>query len=112
MILQLPLDPTLTHYEFDTVLDGIKYTLEFRFNVIDLAWYFSLYLEDDTPIFQHATVVLDFPISTRIRHLAKPKGTFIAIDTTGQGVAPNIDDFGSRVQLYYLDAATTQESLQ
>lgn len=101
----LPLKPDLPHYTFACELEGVSYGFEFRWNSRDAAWFMTILTGDDVVIAAGIKVVLDFPLGVRRASALMPPGSFIAVDTTGQGEAPGLNDLGERVQLSYLDSS-------
>lgn len=53
----IPFDPTAGNQKFSVPLDGERYTMTFRFNQRDSAWFFSLVHEDGTRIVDGRRVV-------------------------------------------------------
>ncbi len=104
-VYELPLRADLTHYDFETTLDGVAYVLELRWNVRDEAWYLDVRLADGTDVVVGVKVVLEWPLGTRSRHASRPPGQLVAFDTSGVRDEPKIDDLGSRVKLLYFDLA-------
>jgi hypothetical protein len=105
--LPAPQNPPIPDFTVGVDLDGASYTLRFVWNTTDEYWY-SRTLDDPgvTLLMGETRIVADQPLylSRRVR---TPGGFLIARDTTGQGIAPKLNDFGSRVQLWYL----TEEEL-
>jgi hypothetical protein len=104
-ILELTLKPLLPHYDLTTTLDGVSYTLEFRWNTRDSSWFMSIRLEDGTDVVNGVKVVVGYPLGFRSRHASRPPGMFQALDTSGKKQDPGINDLGARVRLYYFDLA-------
>lgn len=105
----IPCRPDLTHYEMQITLEGVGYGLEFRWNTREEAWYMHLYGEDGTPIRMGVKVVVGFPLVARLNADARPRGRFVAFDTTNLDRNPGIADLGDRVTLAYFDADEVAE---
>lgn len=91
-------------FDQQVTLDGVTYTLEFRWNERLGAWFMAvLDIEGTTAHQVGLRLVVDWPLG--LYHQGRqPSGVFIAIDTgapVGQGIDPGFDDLGSRVQLHY-----------
>lgn len=99
MSVTIPCRPDLTHYDMQVVLDEISYTLEFRWNTREQAWYMSLGTEAGDPIRSSIKIVVGFPIGGRL--LNGPPGRFLAFDTTNFDRNPGIKDLGDRVMFIY-----------
>jgi hypothetical protein len=103
MALQIPLRSDLPHYDMQVVLEGVTYTLEFRWNARDAAWYMNLMTEAGVAIWMSIKIVVDLPLAFRCKNPLKPPGKFIAFDTTGAKADPGEADLGNRVQLLYFE---------
>lgn len=94
-----------SHFDQQAVLDGVTYTLEFRWNVRLGAWFMNVFdAEGITPQLVGVRLVADYPLA---QHLVDrtPPGYFLALDTgaaDGNGTDPGFDDLGGRVQLWYV----------
>jgi hypothetical protein len=97
-----------SHFDLQAQLDGVTYTLEFRWNDRLGAWFMNVL--DAEGVEAHMVgvrVVADYFFP---RHLVdrSPPGLFLALDTgaaMGFGEDPGFDDLGSRVQLWYIPEA-------
>ncbi len=103
--LPAPQTPPVPDFTVGADLDGVSYTLRFRWHVADGYWYVRV-LDDpgETVLMGDVRVVADWPLY-RARVVRTPPGFLIARDTTGSGQAPGLSDLGGRVQLYYLTVA-------
>ncbi len=101
----IPLRSDLQHFDLQVVLDARTYTLEFRWNVREGAWYMSVNLENGIPVRSSLKVVVDHPIGGRTRSLDWPAGAFFAVDTSTQRRDPELGDLGDRVLMVYFPAS-------
>jgi hypothetical protein len=96
------------HFDLQAQLDGVTYTLEFRWNVRLGAWFMNvLDAEGESPCLVGVRLVADWPLAQNIVDRSPP-GYFLALDTgaaEGSGEDPGFDDLGSRVQLWYIPEA-------
>lgn len=112
----VPLDAAagLPYFEAKALLDGVIYTLVFRWNVRASAWYLDIWDEqgDQGTLFAAGVrVVCNYPLCAYFTG-RQPPGHLVAVDTSGQGLDPGIDDIGgptARVRLYYMTAAEVAE---
>jgi hypothetical protein len=103
--LPAPQVPPVPDFTVGADLDGVSYTLRFMFNAGDGYWYMRvLDALAQTVLMGDRRVVADTPIYAAATG-RNPPGLFLAKDTTGQGLAPGLSDFGTRVLLYYVTAA-------
>lgn len=101
MPVEIPVRSDVLHYEQQIQLDGVTYTLRFRHNSREDAWYMSLYTEDGTALAIGVKIVVDFPLAARLTDSRRPSGRFVAVDTSGVQRDPGELDLGDRVKLYY-----------
>lgn len=93
-------------FDLQATLDGVTYTLEFRWNVRLAAWFMNvLDVEGVIPYLVGVRLVADWPLA-QAQVDRQPPGFFLAVDTaapeTGGGTDPGFDDLGNRVQLCYV----------
>lgn len=91
------------HYTQRTTLDGTTYVLALNWNGREKRWMLSIRAADGTPIAEGLKVVIGWPLNRHVR--GGPPGMLWAVDTTGAGTDPGLQDLGSRVRLIYTDAA-------
>ena len=102
-LLTIPIDNENAAYDFQVDLDGVTYTLDFKFNGRSNLWQMSILdAEGDNLIIGAVPVltnaVLNYPY---LATPGTPPGTFIAIDETGQEQNANRDNFGTDIKLFY-----------
>lgn len=109
MPVVIPLRSDLPHFDLQVVLSDTVYTLEFKWNQREGAWYMDVRTEDGEPIVSGVKVVVDFPLARRSQDPRRPAGALVAIDTTERQRDPRWDaelqvgDLGDRVQLLYFE---------
>lgn len=91
-------------FELRLTLDGREYVLTFEWSEREAAWYLALADQADSPIVGATKVVADWPLFLTCNDARKFTGALIARDTTGAGLDPLLDDFGTRVLLTYTAA--------
>ena len=102
-------------FEQQVTLDGVTYTLKFRWNVRGMradvdgnqlpgAWEMHVFDAEGTTAHQVGLVLrADWPVDVYLPGRI-PAGVFIPIDTgapVGEGEDPDFDDLGNRSQLHY-----------
>lgn len=105
-IYELPLRDDQPRFDFIQTLDGVAYKFLFAWNSRDSCWYFSLFLENETPVFLGVKVVVKWPLNRRKSSISPP-GIFIAFDSNGQDENPGLTDLGKRVRVLYFDSVST-----
>jgi hypothetical protein len=100
--VRLPLSPSNPNYGFAIDLAGITYSLGFRWNERDAAWYMDVVDVDGKMVAAGLKLVLGQWVG--FRHVAVPnfpRGVFILGDSSGQNVDAGLDDLGARVQVTF-----------
>ena len=90
-----------TYFDFQATLDGTTYTHRCRWNVRLGAWFMDV-LNDagDTVLLAGLRLVASWPLAV-YQVGRQPGGVYACIDTSGANLDPQIDDFGTRVELWY-----------
>lgn len=104
MPLIIPCRTDLDHYSMQVTLEGVIYTLVFRWNVREASWYMQIQDAQGNALCGGYKIVVGFPIAARSRVAGKPPGFFWAFDSTGEDRPPAIDELGERVRLVYFTA--------
>jgi hypothetical protein len=104
-MMLIPTAPKTPHYSMQVPLEGTGYTLEFRWNTRESAWYMHVKTDIGDEILDSLKVVVSWPLGFRSQDARRPPGCFLAQDTSGLGLDPGLNDLGDRVQLYYVEAA-------
>lgn len=106
MSVVIPVKSDAAYYDLQIQLEGVTYTLEFRWNVRASAWFMNILDAQGVNMIRAGLrLVTNFPLwpygASRT-----PPGALIVVDTTGSGDAdPDLDGLGDRWQLLYLTAA-------
>lgn len=82
-------------------LDNKIYEFQFDWNVRDEHWSMMIRDKNNQVIVSGIKIVADYELISMYRYLDVPPGYLIAVDTSGQGLDPGFDDFGTRVLLMY-----------
>jgi hypothetical protein len=85
-----------------TALDGREYVLAFAWNGREGSWYLSISDESGEPI-STVKILPNTPLFRRVKDARKPPGFLVAL--SGDDTPPTLADLGTRVVLYYYDAA-------
>ncbi len=106
--------PTLTDgteaYDQRTQLDGVEYSLQFRYNFRRELWTFSVVALDGTPLLMGQTVHVGIVLNRRA--VGGPPGLLLAISETDDIASPGLTELGERIKLCYLtvDEVTALEA--
>jgi hypothetical protein len=90
-----------TDFDRTIFLDGVKFVIQFRFNVRLNMWVFNLLSAGYVPIVQGCGAVVKYPLLLRATSELRPVGQLYLIDTSGKDEDPGPNDLGARVQLVY-----------
>lgn len=92
------------NFDVTAVLDGETYTLYFKWNVRWSTWFLEVHDEDDENVLIAGVALrADYGLAAYFTGRAPP-GMFVAVDTSGQGLDPGLNDLGARVQVQYFSA--------
>lgn len=106
VIIPIPLieGAPLPFFDMVVPLDGVNYTLQFRWNVRASAWYLDVLDEPGTTVLLAGLkIVADWPLAAYTT-ARQPPGLFVAVDSSGANIDPTLEDFGVRVNLLYFTA--------
>jgi hypothetical protein len=101
MPTQLPFIPSEFNYRVNSVVDGVEYIFDVRWNGRDEAWYMDLYDVDEDPIRTGMKIVLGSLIGRRSVDPRYPAGAFVASDLSNSGTDATFDDLGVRVVVFF-----------
>jgi len=101
----LPFDSASPNYRMGTVLDGVNYLFDVRWNTRDGAWYFDVLKSDETILRSGIKVVIGAFLGDHTVHADWPNGVFVAKDESGANQDARYDDLGTRIKVYFLTAA-------
>lgn len=107
-MIEIPVRTDIGWWSEVVDLGDTLYKLEFAWNTRDERWYMSISLTDGTVLLAGLPIVVDYPLIDRFTNENLPYGALIAVDTSGRGAEPNIDDLGNRVKLIFVPADELQ----
>jgi len=94
-----------THFDVQSQLEGVTYTLNFRWDVRASAWFMKIYDEQGINLLvAEVKIVVSWVLAAYVID-RQPPGAFVAVDTSGAHSDPTDSDFGKRVELHYLTKA-------
>ena len=103
-MIQIPTRSDLPFYDLQVTLDGVTYTLEFRWNVRAAGWFMAILDAEGVNVLRAGIrLVANWPLEA-YRADRQPRGVLMALDTSSSGLDPGRDDLGDRVQLVYISA--------
>jgi len=97
----LPLVPSVPNYRFSSVLNGVQYIFDVRWNTRDEAWYFDLLSEDETPIRSGIKIVLGTSLGASSTAAFFQNNILVALDLSKAGRDAELDDLGTRVRVFW-----------
>lgn len=104
-VFELPIRSDVTNYDFEVELDGEVFVLRLYLNSRDEFWYLDLRSESGEPLMLGRRVVVESPLTQRIRDKTLPAGEIALTDLTQQDLEATEASFGVDHLLLYLDAA-------
>lgn len=106
-MLLIPFDPSLDNQTFFTVLDGVRFQVDLRYNYRDSGWYLSLINPDGTRVIDGRRVNEANRLFAERRLDAQPAGILAAYPAGDLGTGPTLKQLGTgkQVELAYLTEA-------
>lgn len=105
MILELPVRSDIPSFEFKQELEGVVYTLKFKWNERMARWLMSIADEVGEDLLAGIPVQTNVDIKGRFKQSTLPPGLFLSYDNSGAARNPDRDTFGSDVKFYYEEAS-------
>src|SRR5690606_24668485 len=97
-----PEEPFISHR---ATLDGAEYDLLFEYNFRRECWTLTMRTTDGEVLLATQLVRCDVDLLRRCMSPNKPSGLlFASSDSEANPGSPTLEDFGTRVKLYYADA--------
>jgi hypothetical protein len=95
----------LPFFDMQAPLEGVTYTLQFRWNVRNSSWYMNVLDEQSETVFiAGIRLVSNWPLAA-YNTGRSPPGSFVVVDTGGEGADADISSLGIRHLLLYFTAA-------
>lgn len=107
---QLPVRSDIPAYEFETELEGVLYTFDFRWNDRDACWTMDILDAAGVILLCGIKIHTGYPLLRQYTLEGLPKGELFCFDTAGQNLSPVVDTFGDRVILVYRESTTVDEA--
>ncbi len=106
-MLEIPIDSLLDSQKLELSLDGILYRLRIYWNIRQSSWSMDIAESNDNVLIQGIKIESDWLPVYRYQITNFPPGEFIVVDTSGQGLPPTRDNFGTDgvVKLMYDEAS-------
>lgn len=104
MAVVIPNEVDVPDYTEQVTLEGVVYTLGFRWSAREASWYMDVMEADGTPILMGTKVLPGWHLGWRCKDPRFPPGAFAALDSSGADEPPGLHDLGDRVTIVYLTA--------
>jgi len=85
-------------------LDGVTYSMRFRWSERASVWHLDLRTLDDEPVLLSAALVTAWPLLHRVVSPLRPPGELVLLDLVGPGEPATLEGFGDRWALFYIEA--------
>lgn len=105
--IQIPVRTDILAYSLEVTLEGVVYTLSFRWNARMEKWIMDIGDATGNPLLIGLVLFEGIPLIWRFvdRITGLPPGGFLVIDETGQHRDPDQDTLGLDINLVYVEAA-------
>jgi hypothetical protein len=100
----IPTRTDLESYTERVELDSVMFELTLTWNTREEVWMLSIADADGVALASGVKVVVDYPLFRSVSNADMPAGTMMALDTSGAGLDPGLNELGERVLLMYRDA--------
>lgn len=87
-------------------LDGVTYSLRFRWSARGACWHMDIRTLDDEPVLLSARLVTSYPLLWRSLNPHRPPGDLMLLDMTGRDENATLEGFGTRFRLYYFEVGS------
>lgn len=104
-LIEVPTRSDLKAYEMQVELQGITYTLNFRYNERMDRWLLDIADSIGVELLNGIVLLTNVPLTDDYVIAGLPPGRFICEDTTGQNKDAGADDLGNDVRLLYEEAS-------
>jgi hypothetical protein len=104
-LIEIPTRSDLKAYEMQLELDGVTYTLGFRFNERLGLWVMDIGDANENDLLNGIPLLTNVPLTDDYVAEGLPPGRFICEDTTGQSRDAGAEDLGNGVRLLYEEAS-------
>lgn len=106
LIVPIPLtngEPS-PYFDMQVALEGITFTFQIRWNARASAWFLDVLDATGTNLLRAGIrLVADWPLDAYAPKRT-PSGALVAVDSSGAGRDPTVDDLGLRVKLLYFSS--------
>lgn len=99
----IPVDASAPAYDIEVELGGTVYKLALAWNTRGEFWSLSVLTQQEVPIVLGVRIAADWDLLSQFADARLPAGRILAIDQSGAGLDPALDDLGTRVILVYTD---------
>ena len=90
------------HQTGQVQLGDALYTVGWKWNARDRAWYFTLSDVDSVPIISGVRVVLNINLLNGASDVRRPKGAIVVVDPSNKLGEPGLFDLGTRAKVVYI----------
>lgn len=104
-LVKLPVDSLRPNYSFKIDLEGVTYTLSFRYNTRDVIWAMDVADEGGVIILSGIPLVLGTILLERFPDSNIPPGDFFVLNLEDETAEATRDNFGTDVLLMYEEAS-------
>lgn len=101
MPTQIQTSSNLPFYSEQVNMDGTFFTLNFKWNRRDSAWYLDIYTEEGAAVLLGHKLVVNFSPTRRLASGVAPRGEIFIVELSGTDDEANFDDLGTRVIASY-----------
>lgn len=98
----VPIQRGESAFEQRVPLGEALFRMRFRWNPRAATWYLDLSTDAGDPLMTSVAIRVGVPLTSHSPDPRLPAGALIAVDTSGRGRDPGLDDLGARVPLLFI----------
>lgn len=103
MLRQIPVITDNRNYEFRISLDGVFFTLAFRFNFRMNRWFMDVKDGENVPLINGVPLLQGTDLIERFKAVTLPAGHFLMLNLEDETIEAGADDLGANSLLLYAD---------
>ncbi len=100
--IEIPFAPSIGEYDFTSVIGGIAYVFDVRWNARAAAWFFDVREASGIFVMRGIKIVLGCYLGRLSNHPLFANGVMVAVDLSGAEREATFDDLGRRVAIQYI----------
>lgn len=102
--LKMPIRTDIPAYDFSLTLEGVIYFFSFEWNERGQYWSMDILDQDQNHLVAGVRMTVNVDLLGRFKNTSLPPGTFLLLDSSGKNLDPTAINFGTVVELFYIES--------